>query len=85
MLKSNPMKNQTKTFTKKTELVFTTIEIEKRFTVLRKHYYLATFNSGESEDKLTEYQISSASIETCLKRIGSFLDCEIDERHYIIK
>lgn len=74
-----------KTFKLKTHLVFTTIEIEKRFTLLRKHYFLATFKSGDSEENLKEQELTGSNIDVLLKRISWFLDCQIDERHYIIK
>lgn len=75
--------SETKTFTKKTELVFTTIEISKTagFGLL----YEATFKYGKSEKELHNFKAVEPSVKSLLNRISRFLDCEIDERHYIIK
>lgn len=77
---------ETKTFTKKTELVFTTIDIEKKTTILSKTtYYVAKFKYGNSKDNLEKASVTSVDLSIILDKLSRFLDCEIDERHYIIK
>jgi len=75
---------ETKTFTKKTELVFTTIEIEKLKVFLNRKF-IAVFKYGNSKSNLQEKVITGISIVHCISQASKFLDCEIDERHYIIK
>lgn len=70
-----------KTFTKKTELVFTTIEIQK----LSFQKYGAFFQYGFSKENLNKHSISESNIEKLIEKVSKFLDCQIDERHYIIK
>lgn len=80
------MKNQTKTFTKKTVIVFTTITISKSFpTPINPFRYMAEFKSGDSKDNLKSQLITGFNLQNVIKECSSFLDCEIDERHYIIK
>lgn len=74
------MKNQTKTFTKNTELVFSTITI-----IQGKLICVATFDYGETKDNMTDKVIVDLSLKRLLEKVSKFLDCEINERHYIIK
>lgn len=77
--------SETKTFTKKTELVFTTIEIEKRYTFFGSELHEASFKYGYSKDNLQPYKTTATRLEKLIENVSKFLDCEIDERHYIIK
>lgn len=69
-----------KTFKLKTHLIFTTIEIKKRFG---KH--IASFWYGEDDKTMRGKVVRSNSLSDCIEEISKFLDCQIDERHYIIK
>lgn len=72
-----------KTFKLKTHLVFTTIEI-KKVGILRTGY-VAKFKAGKDENHLIEQIATSITLKSCLELVSKFLDCQIDERHYIIK
>lgn len=71
-----------KTFKLKTHLVFTTIEIKKgRFL----GNFKASFFYGLDNKTMTGKVIEGFDLKDCVKNIENFLDCQIDERHYIIK
>lgn len=72
-----------KTFRLKTHLIFTTIEIRK-FGFVRTGY-IATFKAGSSDQYLKDSSVKGITLQNCLENVSKFLDCQIDERHYIIK
>lgn len=78
------MEDQVKTFTQKTEVVFTTIEISQD-TGLLNNKFAARFKAGETKEKLKDVFIKSNDIKSCIKNVSEFLGCEISEKHYIIK
>ncbi len=77
------MEDQTKTFTKKTEIVFTTVEIEK--TNIYSKVHVAKFKAGASKSQMKDVSIKGWSLKHCIDKVSKFLDCEINEKHYIIK
>lgn len=78
--------SETKTFTKKTELVFTTIEItDLQLPGNFPYRFEANFKYGLLKNNLEDKKTYGKTIENCIENVSKFLDCEIDERHYIIK
>lgn len=73
-----------KTFKLKTHLVFTTIDIEKTRPFFY-YKYSAKFSHGLSNEKMTKTELTASNIEKLIENIEKFLDCKIDERHYIVK
>lgn len=69
-----------KTFKLKTHLVFTTIEIK---TIVKNKKYVGEFQSGDKYK--IDCSIAGNSIPEVIEKVSKFLDCQIDERHYIIK
>lgn len=77
------MEDQIKVFKQKTALVFTTIEIEIVGFIIPS--YVAKFKAGESESKMKDVEIKELGTKKLIEKISKFLDCQIDERYYIIK
>ena len=72
--------NQIKTFLLKTEVKFTTIVIE---TIVKNRKYVAVFQSGI--EFMIDCRIAGNSVEDCIKKTSYFLNCELQEKHYIVK
>jgi len=72
--------NQIKTFLLKTEVKFTTIVIE---TIVKNRKYIAVFQSGI--EFMIDCRIAGNSVEDCIKKTSNFLNCELQEKHYIVK
>lgn len=66
-------------------MYFNTIEIEKKTTIILKRiYYVSKCRAGYSKEDMFNSNFSSVTLEIMLEKLSCFLDCEIDERHYII-
>lgn len=72
--------NQIKTFLLKTEVKFTTIVIE---TIVKNRKYVAVFQSGI--EFMMDCRIAGNSVQECIDKTSKFLQCELNEKHYIVK
>lgn len=72
--------NQIKTFHLKAKVKFTTIIIEP---IVKNRKYVAVFTSGI--EFMMDCRIAGNSVQECIDKTSTFLGCELDEKHYIIK